>query len=165
MTFRQLGVVSALLLLVVGCADKDEIQRLTQERETDRIVFEKVTRRLLQDVASAEKRLAEQRAEFGKEGKTAQDKFAAQERELAVLRARRLPTQDEIILAKADISTLKICAMQGVTSMARAGDWQRAETFAAFLVKALKGDEDVIKLKEGITAQRAAAEKNAPEKP
>jgi len=164
MTFRRLAAMSALLMLLGGCAEKQEIQRLTQERENDRILFEKITRRQLQDLAVMEKQLAEQRAkfaeqraEFDKERKTAQDRFAAQE--------QRLPSEDQIIIAKQDLGTLKACAMHGVTCMAQAGNFQKAEVYAAFLVKALKGDEDVAKLKETITAQRAVVDKKLPEQP
>ena len=162
--FRRLLAIGGVALLLVGCSDKQELQRLTRERALDKLDFEKEVVRLGKQFQEAEQKQTDQIEQLQKQLKIAQDQLKTQEKQLAASKAKRTLAGDEIVMAKLDFSTLKVCAMQGVMCMARAGDLQRAEALAAFLAKSLKGDEDVVKLKAAIAAQRAAQEKEQPDK-
>ena len=162
--FRRIVAVAGMVLLLAGCSDKQEIQRLSRERTLDRLDFEKEVVRLGKQLQEAEQKQADQIDQLQKQLKTAQDQLKAQAKELATAQGKRTLSDDEIIMAKLDFSTLKVCAMQGVMCMARSGDLQRAEALAAFLAKSLKGDDEAVKLKAAIAAQRAAQEKEPTDK-
>jgi hypothetical protein len=162
--FRQLLVIGGMAVLLVGCSDKPELQRLMRERALDKLDFEKEVVRLGKQFQEDEQKQTDQIEQLQKQLKTAQDRLKTQEKQLAASKAKRTVAADEVVMAQLDFSTLKVCAMQGVMCLAKAGDLQRAEAYAAFLAKSLKGDEDVVKLKAAIAAQRAALEKEPPEK-